>query len=93
MTTHTAEEHLQRMEALVRRMAADGPAHLEGPWRREAREIVALLPEPVDPDWEIAAGIAFDNGYGNSTPGRDITTMLLSAIKRGRELERGMGDK
>ena len=83
-----------RMEALVREVDEHGPhAFITKYMAEEARAIVALLPEPVDPDLiearEIVAGLArpyrseIINGEWDETTEIRIAT---AAIKRGREL-------
>lgn len=76
----------KRMEALVKRMAADWSYMSDGrSFSAEARAIVALLPEPVDADREEAKKIAAE-WYSEEAPHIDP---LTAAIRRGRALERG----
>jgi hypothetical protein len=98
-TLRTADEALQRMEALVRRMAALSNPFAGNADYVDAREIVKLLPEPpVDPDLIEARRIAQDDANGLA-PGNDdsyytsgqgdhtdLIAQLTRAIKRGREL-------
>lgn len=68
-----------RMEALVRAMVRPNTMHWGGDYT-EARAIVALLPEPVDPDTEEAERIAYE--MQEALP-RDL---VEAGIKRGRAL-------
>lgn len=91
----TAAEQLDRMEALVRSMANDEARD----YPAEARAIVALLPEPVDPDLVEARKICeervrlVDANLAAEYRDGDYDTQMemqvtLAAIKRGRQLER-----
>lgn len=99
-TLRTSEECIQRMEALVRKMASTvliryDPRDIDardlplGDYR-EAAAIVAMLPEPVDPD-QIEARVIVRKVlgiYGPMCPhdkSADIA-IALAALKRGREL-------
>jgi len=98
------DEAVERAIALVRKMEADGRPPLEGPWQREARAIVALLPVPVDPDIAEVREVVRD-AYGSLDIGSDWSPRakaildgggenywearaVLAGIKRGRALER-----
>lgn len=71
-----------RMEAFVQRVAteADYPCQMVD-FRNEARAIVALLPEPVDPDEDEAMQLAAEIRCGGPS-----VKLALAAIKRGRAL-------
>ena len=103
----TGVECLERMEALVRRMADyyntgssddEAIAHEALSWMREAHSLRALLLEPVDGDLVEARLIA--DGYLDA-PSKDIedggwdssdvVQAALEAIKRGRALQMGEG--
>lgn len=88
-----APEVVERMVALVRAMAVvRGP-----PWSRhslnpfgEAKAIVALLPEPIDPDVLEAGSICTgmnERGYFFANA-EQACAIALAGIKRGRKLER-----
>ena len=83
-----SQECLERMEALVRRMAAmhvDGMEHRIESLFIEADNIVHDLPEPADPDEAVADEIHsewLDNSDGTRA-------VIMKALKRGRALERG----
>lgn len=86
------DEIVQRMVKLVRAM--DRACHPTG-WLHydEAHAIVSLLPEPVDPDAELAKklAIAAESDFVTPLPSARLERLqghILSAIKRGRELAR-----
>lgn len=91
----TSQEALERMEGLLRRMAAGIGAHTISQGgigcvelEKEAREIVAMLPEPVDPDREEACKVVAsmkDYMFANMSQAEEVA---FRAIKRGRELQR-----
>lgn len=54
----TAIEMVERMEALVRKMADEYESRQVGAMLTEARAIVSELPEPVDPDLALAKELA-----------------------------------
>lgn len=95
----TSDECLQRMEALVRRMA-DGwqMMGLAGPEVNEAREIVKLLPvAAVDPNLIEARKLVADAYHQDGSTSYEAVMdgmrdndeavgMALSGVKRGREL-------
>lgn len=98
-----SEPIAKRMEALVRRVADDEHFSDSAEARavtREARAIVALLPEPVDADLVEARKLACENSRWDrsSDQWRDVMTgkqdripmvsVALAAIRRGRALER-----
>ena len=81
-----SQELVERMAALVRAVA-DVPkdsALGQSGYASEARAIVAELPKPVDPDL-IEAEAIFGKWQGGD---QKMIDMVLSAIRRGRELER-----
>ncbi|KKC25795.1 hypothetical protein [Sphingomonas sp. SRS2] len=86
-----SEDVVERMVSLVRGIAAERAKWADpGDWHAintaqgdEARAIVALLPEPVDPD------IAEVNRLVDESPmvgGVIVQSWMLKALKRGREL-------
>jgi len=81
----TAAEQLERMEAFVRKVHRREYVGHWGACEQEADAIAALLPEPVDPD--IAVAEAHRDEYARGDSG-GITNAFLSALKRGRQLER-----
>ncbi len=109
-TLRTSEEAMQRMEALARYIAEhchpDGGLKMPATDSRhtkhvanEAYAIVAMLPEPVDPDIqlsrEIAAATCADDGAnpefceyiraGRLDTQREVK-VALAALRRGRKL-------
>lgn len=100
--TLTAQEHLARMEALVRKMAMADKAEVAimGTGQREAyleaRALVAEMEPVVNGDLvearrivketNVMASYDYEGGGFDSTP---IIQAALAAIKRGRELARG----
>lgn len=101
-TLRTSAEMLDRMESLIRRLADSyEKEELYGgwAWRDEAKAIVAMLPEPVDPDIQLSRNIAADAKAKTGT-GVDYCDYMRSGeydhdsvriaafdgIKRGREL-------
>lgn len=71
-----------RMEALVRRMAdnktGDGWATIV-----EARAIVALLPEPVDPDEQYARDLIREQGWsGEREIGSEAVVVMIAKARR-----------
>lgn len=102
--TEIAPELVERMVALVREIAADRFLRSASPYvhsfAKIAADIVAELPEPVDPDLiEVRKMLA--ERYDPEASGDYIRAILagkedytapiincLAAIKRGRELER-----
>lgn len=93
-------ETVDRMVALIRRVAAELD-HYHGyaanAMQMEGRAIVALLPEPVDPDLiearKIVASLCYrvdTDGYVRVMKGRNDSGLnvreTLAGIKRGREL-------
>lgn len=88
----TPDELTKRMEALVRDMATLVGGATYSQLQTEARAIVAMLPEPVDPD-EAEARDLVRMAYPDMKDdyqGRRLD-IALAAIKRGRALERGEG--
>lgn len=86
-----APELVERMVALVRGMVAlpEASARPHGAAFEKAREIAALLPEPIDPD--LIEAIALVNSKidisGAATKAQHwAVQMALACIKRGREL-------
>lgn len=85
-STPSNEELTQRMEKLVRRVAAQSC----GPWqlREEAKAIVSDLPKPVDPidpDDALAESIADDIAEGaTSFSHHDLMMAALDGIRAGR---------
>lgn len=82
-----------RMEALVRRMAladiCSTQTDLVQQSIYDARAIVALLPEPVDPDLIEARRIVSEQGYPADYDNVDddsIVGIAYACLKRGREL-------
>ena len=84
-----------RMEALVRAMNETGSLHYAkwcDPLFDEARAIVALLPEPVEPDDEVAKQLLDDMGWAlgsqplDGVKPIDIFDTVKAALARGRAL-------
>lgn len=87
MTNDIPDEVVARMVALVREMAdRDSPTYYYDLFMR-ARDIAALLPEPVDPDL-IEARKIVKACYPEMTEGYNGRRMMVakSALARGREL-------
>lgn len=95
--SEVAPEVVERMVALVRQIGSMTPrTTAQDYWFPEAAAIVALLPEPVDPDLIEARKLAFDfaGTMGPKPPGildgemddSEALLALYAAIKRGREL-------
>lgn len=95
---NTALEHVERMEALVRRLAGAGDV---AAMTAEARAIVETLPEPIDPDLlaarEIVAGVWKRDGWSEESAAGmtkgvydsyNTVKAALAGIKHGREMER-----
>ena len=81
----TSQECLERMEALVRRLAKT--RYYSAGDQDEVAAIVRDLPQPVDPDEAVADEIHsewLDNSDGTRA-------VIMKALKRGRALERGEG--
>jgi len=91
----TAHDQLERMEDITRKLAArangDGTVSLFNLRAdvEEAAEVVALLPEPVDPDLVEARDIIRSHPlYDEYEPYQHhhVEEMIATALKRGREL-------
>lgn len=89
--TLTAQEHLARMEALVRKIATyTSREHHTSELliaASEARALVAEM-EPVDPDEAEAVDLLAHSFVPQDEEARKL---VIKAIKRGRELARGEG--
>lgn len=80
----TSEEQLQRMEALVKRMAKRSEMHATGHDYDEARAIVAEIDGPrTDEDW---AKHCVGDDWAAWSP--NARASVVAAIAKGRELER-----
>lgn len=105
MSYDIAPELVERMVAHFRAVVAKFPSpatQKTDPLLKEAREIVALLPKPIDPDliearlivvrlalpgrYDGITGFAAGAGDADEKP---YTRAVLAAIKRGRELAGG----
>ncbi len=71
--TDIPDEIVRRLVALARHYAPDDA---------EARALVALLPEPVDPDL-VEAEVIYKSCWANNTGATDA---IHAGIRRGREL-------
>lgn len=93
--TDLSPETVERMVALVRRMAGYAGVYPKGEaaheFVSEASAIAADLPEPVDPDLVEAREIMEARYYINDPEwqGDLDTTRAFKLLKRGRALERG----
>lgn len=105
-TLRTGAEMLDQMEALARKIALrynTGTSELSPQepleWMRDANSIVAMLPEPVDTDVQlardVAAQVCVDDGCNpdycdfmrrGAYDGQREYLCALAGIKRGREL-------
>lgn len=90
----TAAEQLDRMEALVRRMARERHGR-RGCDYDEAKAIVAELPPPpaIDPDVAEAQRLQNASPYNldamHAVTNGHIHTLIVAALKRGRERAHG----
>ena len=97
-----APELVSRMIALIETVAANGKNTSSGVmgYADEAKAIIALLPEPVDPDLIEARKISLAYGLpaalhrltmrrtkAGEADGKVAIQSVLEALKRGRELE------
>ncbi len=93
-----APEIVERMVALIETLAANGKNTSSGVmgYADEAKAIVKLLPEPIDPDLPDARKIAATDGMATLRAGIIAgnydhaygVKVALAGIKRGRHLSR-----
>lgn len=88
MTAKIPQEAVERMVALVRGMAVGDPRIAACPHCTEARAIVAMLPEPVDPDLpEVREDLAlfYENENAKRVwPDSGFQETMIADVRAGR---------